>query len=165
MPIRLVCAFDDRDALEALEPLLQQEPDLQIVARPQRGEATLHAVRRHRPDVVILTLRPPGTEGLAVLRAVRQARLPTRLVLLTAALPGEVLLEAMGLGVEGVVRAEQAGRELVGCIRHVYAGDRWLACDTVGGAVDTLLRREVAARASARHRRLHVLPDADQGER
>lgn len=161
MPIRLVCAFDDRGVLEGLEPLLQQEPDCQIVARSQCGEATLHAVRRHRPDVVLLTLCAPGTEGLAVLRAVRQQRLPTRVVLLTAALPGEVLLEAMDLGVEGVVRAEQAGRQLVGCIRNVYAGDRWLDCATVGGAVDTLLRREVAARAQVRRQGHPALPDID----
>jgi DNA-binding NarL/FixJ family response regulator len=149
--------------MSLLHHLLQQEPDFQIVARSQRGEATLHAVRQHRPDVLLLTLRPPSTDGLAVLRALRQARLPTRVVLLTAALPGEVLLEAMRLGVEGVVQAERAAPQLVGCIRNVYAGDRWLDCATVGGAVDTLLRREVAARA--RRRRLHTLPASDQGER
>lgn len=159
MPIRLVCAFDDRGVLEVLEPLLRQESDFQIVARSQRGEATLHAVRQHRPDVLILTLGLPSSDGLEVLRALRQARLPTRVVLLTAALPGEVLLEAMRLGVEGVVRAEQAVRHLVGCLRHVYAGDRWLDRDTVGGAVDTLLRREVAARAQGRRQDHPALPN------
>jgi DNA-binding NarL/FixJ family response regulator len=164
MPIRLVFAFDDWSVLEALEPLLQQEPDLPIVARSQSGEETLHAVRQHRPDVLILALRLPSSDGLEVLRAMRQARLPTRVVLLTAALPGEVLLEAIYLGVEGVVRAEQAVPHLVGCIRHVYAGDRWLDRDTVGGAVDTLLRREVAARAQARCQGHQALPDADPGK-
>jgi DNA-binding NarL/FixJ family response regulator len=163
MLIRLVFAFDDWDVFEVLEPLLQQESDFQIVARSQRGEETLHAVRQHRPDVLILTLRLPSMDGLEVLRVMRQEQLPTRVVLLTAALPDEVLLEAMCLGVEGVVRTEQAVPQLVGCIRNVYAGDRWLDRDTVGGAVDTLLRREVTARAPARGQGPHALPDSDQG--
>jgi DNA-binding NarL/FixJ family response regulator len=146
MPIRLVLADDHLLILEALEILLQREPDFHIVARCQNGEETLHAVRQHRPDVLILELHIPGKSGLEVLREMSQDKLPTRVVLLATPLHDNELLEALLLGVGGVVLTERASQQLVGCIRKVYAGDQWLDSSTVGGAVETLLRREVAAR-------------------
>ena len=146
MPIRLVLADDHLLILEALEILLQREPDFHIVARCQNGEETLHAVRQHRPDVLILELHIPGKSGLEVLREMSQDKLPTRVVLLATPLHDDELLEALLLGVGGVVLTERTSQQLVGCIRKVYAGDQWLDSSTVGGAVETLLRREVAAR-------------------
>jgi two-component system, NarL family, nitrate/nitrite response regulator NarL len=146
MPIRLVLADDHLLIHEALESLVQREPDFHIVARCQNGEETLHAVRQHRPDVLILELRIPGKSGLEVLRGMGQDKLPTRVVLLTTPLHGDELLEALLLGVEGVVLIERTSQQLVGCIRKVYAGDQWLDSSTVGGAVEILLQREVAAR-------------------
>jgi DNA-binding NarL/FixJ family response regulator len=95
---------------------------------------------------LILELHIPGKSGLEVLREMGQDKLPTRVVLLTTPLHNDELLEALLLGVGGVVLTERASQQLVGCIRKVYAGDQWLASGTVGGAVETLLRREVAAR-------------------
>jgi DNA-binding NarL/FixJ family response regulator len=163
MPIRLVLADGHLFIFEALENLLQREPDFHIMARCQSGEETLHALRQHRPDVLILDLRIPGKDGLEVLREMRQEELPTRVVLLTAPLNNDELLEAMFLGVGGVVRKERTSQQLVGCIRKVYAGDQWLESCTVGGAVETLLRREVAARELARGLDNKAIADADHG--
>jgi len=98
MPIRLVVAESDDPplVLEALEDLLQEAPEFEVVARCPRGEEILHAVRQHTPDVVILALRMPGMGGLEVLRELRQAQLPTRVVLLTASLHDDDLPEALG---------------------------------------------------------------------
>ncbi len=161
MPIRLVLADDHLFILETLENLLQREPDFHIVARCQSGEETLHAVRQHRPDVLILDLGIPGKDGLEVLREMRQEKLLTRVVLLTAPLNNDELLEAMRLGVGGVVLKERTSQQLVGCIRKAYRGDQWLESCTVGGAVETLLRREVAARELTQGLRHKASADLD----
>jgi DNA-binding NarL/FixJ family response regulator len=147
MPIRVVLAHEHLCIIETLENLLQREPDVHIVARGQSGEETLHAVRQHSPDVLILDLHLPGKNSLDVLREMRQEQLPTQVVLLTTPLHDNALLEVMLLGVGGVVLLERTSEQLVGCIRKVYAGDQWQESSTVAGAVETLLRREVAARA------------------
>jgi DNA-binding NarL/FixJ family response regulator len=146
MPIRLVIADDPPVVLEALQDLLQRVRDFQVLARCQSGEETLHAVRQHRPDVLILAIRMSGKGGLQVLREMRQEKLPTRVVFLTHSLNEDDVLEAMFLGVGGVVLREMTSQQLVGCLRKVYAGDQWLERDIVGRAVETMLRREVAAR-------------------
>lgn len=59
------------------------------------GEEVVQAVRRNRPDVLVLDMRMPRTDGLTVLREMRREHLDTRVVLLTAALDGDEMLEAL----------------------------------------------------------------------
>jgi DNA-binding NarL/FixJ family response regulator len=150
MAIRLVLATDYLCVREALEALLQQEPDIHILAHGQSGEEILHTMRQHRPDVLILAIGMPGKGGLEVLREMRQAQLPGQVVLLAESLNDDDVLEAMLLEVEGMVLNEVTSPQLVGCIRKVYAGDHWLERGTVGRAVETMLRREAAARERAK---------------
>jgi DNA-binding NarL/FixJ family response regulator len=165
MLIRLVLARVSLGVRTALEAVLQRQPDVHVVARAQSGEETLHAVRQHRPDVVILPLRLPDKDGLDVLRAMRQDKLPMRVVLLMESLneaTDDELLEALRLGIGGVVLPGMPPQQLVGCLRKVAAGDLWLESGTVGRAVETLLRREVAARARAKGLRPEELADPEQ---
>ncbi|MBI3085386.1 MAG: response regulator transcription factor, partial [candidate division NC10 bacterium] len=112
--------------------LFREEQDFQVLARCVNGEETLHAVRHHRPDILILDIRMPGKDGLAVLREVKKDSLPTRAVLLTVGLDEDDLLEAIRLGVRGVVLKEMAPQMLVQCVRKVQAGEQWLEKRSVG---------------------------------
>jgi DNA-binding NarL/FixJ family response regulator len=106
-------------------------------------------VRQLRPDILILDILMPRKDGLAVLRELRQVELPTRVILLTAAIDEDKLLEAMRLGVGGVVLKEMAVPLLIQCVRKVYAGDRWLEKHSIGRAMEKMLRREAGMREVA----------------
>src|SRR5215218_198733 len=106
--IRLILADDHPIVLDGLVQLFRVEPDFEIVARCRDGEEALREVRVHRPDVLVLDVRMPRLDGLEVLRMVRQEELATRVVLLTAAVEEEQLVEALRLGVGGVVLKEMA---------------------------------------------------------
>ena len=113
------------------------------------GDQALAAVRQHRPDVLILDLRMPGKDGLSVLRELRREGVATRTVVLTA-MDGDEILEAVGLGVRGIVLKEMASKLLVQCIRQVHGGGIWLEKSIATQAVDKLLRREAGTAAVAR---------------
>lgn len=149
MALSLVLADDHPIILDGLEPLFQREGDLKVVARCHDGHEALRAVRQHRPDVLILDIRMPGLDGLSVLRELRQEGLPTRVVLLTAALDEDEVLEAIRLGVRGVVLKEMAPRLLVQCVRKVAAGEQWIETGSLSRALDTMIRREAGAREVA----------------
>ncbi len=149
MPIRLVLADDHPIVLDGLENLFRLEPDFQVVARCVTGEESLAAVRRHRPDVLILDIRMPRKDGLAVLRELHREKLPTKVVLLAAALEEEEVLEALRLGVRGMVLKELAPQMVVQCVRKVHAGEQWLEKHAFSRALDTLLRREAGEREAA----------------
>jgi DNA-binding NarL/FixJ family response regulator len=146
MPIRLVLADDHPVVLDGLERVFEVEHDLEVVARCTNGEEALAAVRRHRPDVIVLDLRMPRMDGLAVLQALRDEKLPTKVVLLAAAVDKREVLEALRLGVRGIVLKELAPRLLVECVRKVNAGEQWIEKRSFTSALETLMRREAGTR-------------------
>lgn len=149
MAIRLVLADDHPLILEALANLFRREDGFEVVAVCMDGEGALRAVRQHRPDILILDLRMPGKSGLDVLREMAGERLPTRTVLLTAIIEDGEMLEAIRLGVGGVVLKEMASASVVQCVRKVHAGEPWLEKRSVSRALEKLLRREDGAREAA----------------
>ena len=149
MTIRLVIADDHPIVIDGLLQLFAAERDFECLARAMNGDQALAAVRQHRPDVLILDLRMPGKDGLSVLRELRREGVATRTVVLTA-MDGDEILEAVGLGVRGIVLKEMASKLLVQCIRQVHGGGIWLEKSIATQAVDKLLRREAGTTAIAR---------------
>lgn len=146
MPIRVVLADDHPLMLKALNDLLSGEPGFTVVARCSDGEEALRAVRAHRPDLAVLDVRMPHLDGIGVLRQIKREDLPTRVVLLAAALEEEELLEATRLRVGGVILKEMAPRLLLQCLAKVHAGEPWFERRGAARAFETLLRREATAR-------------------
>jgi DNA-binding NarL/FixJ family response regulator len=149
MSISLVLADDHPLLLDGLENLFRLEKDIQVLARCGDGVEALRAVREHQPDILILDLRMPRMDGVAVLRAMKKEKLRTRVVLLTVALDEDEVLEAIRLGVRGVVLKEMAPQLMVQCVRKVHAGGEWLERSSVARALDKMLRREAGAQQIA----------------
>jgi two-component system, NarL family, nitrate/nitrite response regulator NarL len=147
MPISLVVADDHPLILDGLRSLFRQEADFHVAAECSNGTQALEAVRRHAPDVLVLDLRMKDMSGLDVLRSIAEEALPTRVVVLTAALDEDQVVEAIRLGGKGIVLKEMAPRLLVQCIRAVHAGGEWLDIAPVGRALGQLLSREANERA------------------
>jgi len=140
--IRLALADDHPLLLDGLEALFRPVPGFEVVARCRDGEEALRALRQHAPDILVLDLKMPRRNGLEVLRAMRDEGLATRVVVLTAALDDEEVVEAVQLGVRGVVLKEMASEMLVHCIRKVHEGEMWLERASAGRALDHIARRE-----------------------
>jgi len=149
VPINIVLADDHPIVLDGLENLFRLEPDFRVVARCVNGEESLAAVRRHRPDVLILDIHMPRNDGLSVVRELRREKLQTQVVLLAAALEDEEVMEALRLGVRGMLLKELAPQMVVRCVRKVHAGEQWIEKQSFGRALDSLLRREAGEREAA----------------
>ena len=147
--IRLILADDHPIVLDGLVQLFRVEPDFEVVARCRDGEEALREVRAHRPDVLILDVRMPRLDGLEVLRTVRQEGLDTRVVLLTAAVEEEQLVEALRLGVGGVVLKEMAPHLLLEAVREVHSGGSWLDKGSVSRIVTKLLHQDEGRKETA----------------
>lgn len=144
MTIRLVFADDHPIVLDGLADLFRSQKDCEVVERCVNGIETLSAVRTLRPDVLILDVRMPGMSGIDVLRQMRKEALDTKVVLLTANVDEEEVLEAVRLGVRGVVLKEMAPRLLIQCVRKVAEGGQWIEKMSIAKALDKMLRREAA---------------------
>ena len=143
--IRVVLADDHRVVLEGLEQLLRSEPDIEVVASCIDGREALEAVHRFAPDVLVLDLRMPRLDGVGVLRELQREKAPTQVVVLTAGIDEQEVVEAIRLGARGVVLKEMASRLLLQALRKVHAGEQWLEKRSVAAALETLMRRERGA--------------------
>lgn len=148
--IHVVIADDHPIVLAGLESLFAIEKDIKVVARCATGEETLAAARKHRPDILLLDIRMPGKNTFDVIRELREGHLPTRVVLLTAAINDDEALEAVRLGVGGVVLKGMPPKLLIQCIRKVHAGERWMERGFLSHAVERLVQREAGARELAK---------------
>ena len=164
MPISLVVADDHPLILDGLRSLFRQEADFDVVAECSNGAQALEAARRRQPDVLVLDLRMKEVDGLEVLRSIAKEALPTRVVVLTAALDEEQVVEAIRLGAKGIVLKEMAPRLLVQCIRKVHAGGEWLDIAPVGRALGESLSREADEQAvNLTDRELEVIRFVSKG--
>ena len=168
MPIRLVIADDHPIVLQGLQKLFESHQDFEVLRSCEDGEKALAAVRSLRPDILLLDMRMPSSDGLDVLRKISAEKLECRTVLLTAAVSDDRIVEAMLLGAMGVVLKESSPEILIDCVRRVHAGQQCIDRETMTRAFGRALRRESATREAAKTvtpRELEIVRMIGQGLR
>ena len=124
MLIRIVLAEDMHMIRGALVALLETEADIAVVEAVSSGDEIVPAVARHRPDVAVLDIDLPGTDGLTA-AAVLHERWPcTKTLMLTNLGHPANLRRAMSLRVWGLLLKEAPPERLADAIRTVASGRR-----------------------------------------
>ena len=147
--LRVILADDHPLVLNGLYHLLLEYPEFEVLERCTSGADAIAAVHTHKPDILVLDLLMPGKDGLQVARELNENGGCPRIVLLTAQLHENQLIEALQLGVRGFVLKEMATKLLVECLRMVHAGGQWLEKDAASRAMEKLVRREARGREIA----------------
>src|SRR6202049_1775565 len=129
--IRVLMADDHAIFREGLRKLLDGDDEITIVGEASNGNDCIKMLAKLKPDILLLDLRMPDKDGLAVLEEVNFDQLPTRVVVLTAAEDDRDVVRAMRLGARGVVLKQSATDLLVKSIQRVHGGEILLAkCNT-----------------------------------
>ena len=149
MPITVALADDHPIVLQGLRQLFERERDFHVAASCASGPEALEAVRRSSIDVLVLDLLMPGMTGLDVLRRIHDEQIRTAGVLLTASVQDDEVVEAVQLGVRGIVLKDSPPSALLECVRRVHAGHRWMDNATLTRAFNRVLQRDSAARDAA----------------
>jgi two-component system response regulator DesR len=132
--IRLLIA-DDEDLLRsALSALLALEKDLTVVAEAATSTDAVRLAREHRPDIAVLDLEMPPTDGLRAAEEIR-AELPTHVVLVTRHARPAVLRRALAAGVRGFVPKTTPAARLAEIIRDIADGRRYVDPDIAASAL------------------------------
>src|SRR6476620_530384 len=136
--IRVLIADDHPIFRIGLRTLIASEPNFEFVGEAENGERAIELAETLRPDVMLLDLHLPGTNGLEVLRRLGSLSLNTRTVLLTASIERGQMRTALVRGAWGVRFKDTATDLLTKCIRQVSRGEYWVGRDSVGELVDAL---------------------------
>ncbi|HXV57312.1 MAG TPA: response regulator transcription factor [Gaiellaceae bacterium] len=139
--IRVVIADDQGMVRAGFRSLLESERDVQVVGEAGDGEEAVSAVRRLRPDVVLMDIRMPVLDGIAATRRLVEQATETRILVLTTFDLDEYVFEALRAGASGFLLKDAPAEELVAAIRVVASGDALLAPGVTRRVVDAFVRR------------------------
>ena len=152
--ITVLLADDHTLFREGLRTLLRVAPEIEIVGEAENGERTVAAAARLAPDVVVLDLDMPGSDGAAALRGLRSSAPSTRVLVLTVFPEESWLLPTLKLGAAGYLTKDAAVRELVDAIRIVAAGEVYVRPSAARALAAAVAPR--TSPASARSRFEHL---------
>jgi two-component system invasion response regulator UvrY len=125
--VKIIIADDHAIVREGLKQILAESQDLRVVAEAANGNELLEKVRASNLDVVLLDLNMPGHSGLDTLKQLKSER-PGLSVLVLSMYPEEqYALRVLKAGASGYLTKETAPEQLVGAIRTVSAGRKYIS--------------------------------------
>ena len=125
--IRVVLVDDQALVRGGFRMILRAERDIEVVAEAGDGAEAIEAVRRTRPDVVLMDVRMPGMDGLEATRRIAAEAGAPRILMLTTFDLDEYVYEALRAGASGFLLKEVPPEHLATAVRTVAAGESLLA--------------------------------------
>ena len=147
----VVLADDQALVREGLRLILTTAPDLEVVGEAGDGDEALALVRSTRPDVVLMDIRMPGTDGLEATRRLVAGGAATRVLVLTTFDLDEYVYAALKAGASGFLLKSSPHQHLLHAVRTVAAGQELL---------DPTVTRRLVERFVARPPVIDGVPDA-----
>lgn len=121
-PIRVMVA-DDHALLQAAIARIVEEPGMTLVAAEGERTAIISRAIETRPDVLLLDLAIPGTDGLQILGELRPRLPETRIVILTASRSDADMLDALARGADGYLTKDASAEAIRRSLRAVLDGE------------------------------------------
>jgi DNA-binding NarL/FixJ family response regulator len=122
-PIRLLLVDDHALFRKGLASLLQREKDFQIVAEAQNGTEAIKKAAQLKPDLILMDIHMPDTDGIEATRRIREMLPATRVVILTISEEEKDLFEAIKCGAHGYLLKKLEPEELCAMLRGVFEGE------------------------------------------
>jgi len=133
---------DDHSVLrDGLRMLLETQPDFEVVGVAANGREAISQLQELEPNIAILDISMPEASGLEVARYIDRNCPCTRVIMLSMHRTSEHIIQALEAGARGYVLKESASDEVIGAIRAVQAGGRYLSQAVSSVAVDYYLRQ------------------------
>ena len=125
--IRILLADDHKMFREGVRGLLEARSDMTVVGEAATGEEALAAATEHRPDVVILDVSMPGRGGLETVSELKRRNPKVRVLMLTVHPEDRFAVRCLKGGADGYMTKESAADELIGAIRKVFSGGKYVS--------------------------------------
>jgi DNA-binding NarL/FixJ family response regulator len=122
MTIRVLIADDHEIVRHGLRTLLELDPELEVVGQAADGAEAVRMAARDRPDVVLMDLVMPGTDGVTAIQRIRQEQPETEIIALTSVLEDALVVSAIRAGAIGYLLKDTRSAELIRAIKAAADG-------------------------------------------
>ncbi|RMF02755.1 MAG: DNA-binding response regulator [Chloroflexi bacterium] len=160
-PIRILLVDDHTLFREGIRRLVNEQPNMKIVAEAATGRQAVDRAIEFNPDVILMDIAMPDMTGLQATKVIREQLPQTRILLLTVHDDREYLFHGLEAGASGYVLKEAEAQALVMAIQAVHRGEIYLYPSVTRWLVQDYLQRGTRANAEEQQR-LTELTDRQQ---
>lgn len=154
----------------ALRKLIDRESNMLVVGEVVDGREVVTQVEKLQPDVLLLDMSMPKLSGWNILRKLAKSSMNVRVILLPATIEGDQAVEALRLGVRGLLPNSTASQLLYKSIRTVMAGDYWVdhgivrkLVNTYRASADSVSKAAQGSKYNLTRRELEILSSVVDG--
>ncbi|MEP7342812.1 MAG: response regulator transcription factor [Acidobacteriota bacterium] len=118
--------MDDHAAMrEGMRAMIENQPDMAVVAEAANGQAGIELYRQHQPDITLMDMSLPVVSGVEAIRKIRDDSPQARIIVVTTFEDDALLFKAFEAGIEGYLLKDMLRKELIPAIRAVHDGQRY----------------------------------------
>lgn len=139
--IRVLVADDHTIVRQGLLALLNEQPDIEVVAEAEDGRDALKKVEKLTPDVVILDVGMPRLNGMEAARQIKRQNPAIKILMLTMHSDEEYIFQTLKAGASGYLLKDAAATELITAIHSVYSGQSYLSPSVSHRVIENYVRR------------------------
>ncbi|MFJ5706564.1 MULTISPECIES: response regulator transcription factor [unclassified Streptomyces] len=121
-PIRVLLVDDHQVVRRGLRTFLEVQDDIEVVGEAADGAEGVARAEELRPDVVLMDVKMPGTDGIEALKRLRALANPAKVLIVTSFTEQRTVVPALRAGASGYVYKDVDPDALAGAIRSVHAG-------------------------------------------
>jgi DNA-binding NarL/FixJ family response regulator len=145
-PIRVLSVEDHPVFRQGLATIIGTESDMMLVGQAATASEAIAEFRRLRPDITLMDLRLPGTNGTDALIAIRGEFPKARVIMLTSSESDGEIQHALRAGASGYVLKSMPQDELLAAIRSVHAGRRYVPAEVAARLAEHLGEEDLTTR-------------------
>ena len=144
--IRILIADDHPVVCSGLTNMLSGHAEFEVGASAGSGERALALMQKDQFDLMLLDLRMPGMDGIAVLQRLKEISTPPRVIVLTSFEKEEDIYRAVRAGAHGYLLKDTSEAEMVAAILAVAEGKRYIPRDIAARLANRMLRADLTPR-------------------
>jgi len=139
--IRVIVADDHGVVRKGVRFLLQQEPDIEVIAEAEDGREALRLVNEKKPQVLIIDIAMPHLNGIDAAAQITKTSPSTSVIVLSMYSDEEFLIRALNAGAKGYLLKDSAEPDLVRAVRSVAQGKTFFSPDISHMLLEDYMRR------------------------
>ena len=144
--IRVILADDHPVVRDGLVAIVNQQPDMQVIAEASDGEEAIALYEQHMPDVMVLDLRMPKRDGVQVVQNVMERHPKARLLIMTTFDGDEDIFRSLSQGAKGYILKDAPRTEILSAIRAVSQDRPYTSSTVAAKALQRMSKPSLTAR-------------------